>query len=364
MKKYDELKNPYTLQFSYIPPQFIERTMITNEIISNYIREVPTYRGLFITGVRGAGKTVIMGYIRNKIDEMEDWITVDLNPEGNLLDSLARSLYLLPEIRALFVKARIDFSVLGIGVHLENANLVASNEEDAIKLMLGVLKTCRKKVLVTIDEITYSADVAKFSHALSSYAGADYDIYLLMTGLYENIKAIKNQKSLTFLYRAKVLELESLNITAIYADYRKVFELDREKAEELAYSTKGYSLAFQALGYHCWNEFSRHGSDAGLDWDDIYQKLDITLSELAYEKIWSELSECDRKVLRALCTLLSKGETQAIRVEDIRREVDMTSDTFTTYRKRLMEAGVVDGSRYGHLSLRLPRFENFVSMQI
>ncbi len=364
MKKYDELKNPYTLQFSYIPPQFIERTMITNEIIGNYIREVPTYRGMFITGVRGSGKTVIMGYIRNKIGEMKDWITVDLNPEGNLLDSLARSLYLLPEIRALFVKARIDFSVLGIGVHLENADLVASNEEDATKLMLEVLKKHGKKVLVTIDEITYSTDVAKFSHALSSYAGADYDIFLLMTGLYENIRTIKNQKSLTFLYRAKVLELEGLNITAVYADYQKVFDLDREKAEELAFCTKGYSLAFQALGYHCWNEFSRRSDDSTQDWDDVYQKLDITLSELAYEKIWSELSECDRKVLRALCAIISRDNVNGVKVEDIRNEVDMTSDTFTTYRKRLMEAGIVDGSRYGYLSLRLPRFENFVLMQI
>ena len=32
--KFEEIKNPYTLQFSYIPPQFIERSIITNEIIN------------------------------------------------------------------------------------------------------------------------------------------------------------------------------------------------------------------------------------------------------------------------------------------------------------------------------------------
>ena len=42
--KFEEIKNPYTLQFSYIPPQFIERSIITNEIINNFIREVPTFR--------------------------------------------------------------------------------------------------------------------------------------------------------------------------------------------------------------------------------------------------------------------------------------------------------------------------------
>ncbi len=361
MKKFEEAKNPYTLQFSYIPPQFIERTLITNEIISNFVREVPTYRGMFITGVRGSGKTVMMGDIRNKIDARDEWITVDINPESNLLDSLARGLYLIPAIRALFVKAKLDFSVLGIGVHLENAELVASNEEDAIKLMLGVLKKAKKKVLVTIDEITYSEDVAKFSHAMSSYAGADYDIYVLMTGLSENIKAIKNKKSLTFLYRAKEKELDGLNITAICADYQKTLDVSREKAEEMAFNTKGYSLAFQALGYHCWSAFCTGAKQDDKLWDEIYQKLDITLSELAYEKIWSELSEGDKKVLRAISAISQKDNTPNVKVESIREMAEMSSNTFTTYRKRLMESGVVNGSQYGYMSLALPRFDKFIS---
>ena len=361
MKKFEEAKNPYTLQFSYIPPQFIERTLITNEIISNYVRDIPTYRGMFITGVRGSGKTVMMGDIRNKIDARDEWITVDINPESNLLDSLARGLYLIPAIKALFVRAKLDFSVLGIGVHVENAELVASNEEDAIKLMLGVLKKAKKKVLVTIDEITYSEDVAKFSHAMSSYAGADYDIYVLMTGLTENIKAIKNKKSLTFLYRAKEKELDGLNITAICADYQKTLDVSRERAEEMAFNTKGYSLAFQALGYHCWSAFCTGTKQDDKLWEEIYRKLDITLSELAYEKIWSELSEVDKKVLRAISAISQKDNTPNVKVESIREMVEMTSNTFTTYRKRLMESGVVNGSQYGYMSLALPRFDKFIS---
>lgn len=360
MSKYEEIKNPYTLQFSYIPPQFIERTMATNEIISNYIRDIPTYRGMFITGVRGSGKTVIMGDIRNKINALDEWITVDVNPESNLLDSLARGLYIIPEIKALFVKAKIDFSILGIGLHIENAELVASNEEDAIRMMLAVLKKAKKKVLVTIDEVTYGSDVARFSHALSTYAGLDYDIYVLMTGLVENIKAIKNQKSLTFLYRAKVKELESLNITAISADYQNVLEISREKADELAFCTRGYSLAFQALGYHYWNAICRSDSKDKIDSQKVYTELDITLSELAYEKIWDELSASDKKVLKALNSLAKKSGEKSVKVDEIKKFVGMTSNTFNTYRARLLDSGVVDGKQYGYLSFKLPRFENFI----
>lgn len=361
MSKFEFINNPYTLQFSYIPPQFIERTLITNEIISNYIREIPTYRGMFITGVRGSGKTVILGDIRNKIAARKEWITIDLNPESNLLDSLARNLYLIPEVKALFVKAKMDFSILGIGVHIENAELVASDEEDAVKMMLHVLKKAGKKVLVTIDEVTYGNDVARFSHALSSYASADYDIFVLMTGLTDNIKAIKNQKSLTFLYRAKVMELESLNITAIASDYQKVLGIEREEAEELAYMTKGYSLAFQALGYHYWDALCQTQNAKKVDKSSVYEKMDITLSELAYEKIWDELSAGDRKVLIALDELLAKENTNAIKVEDVRSAVNMKSSTFNTYRTRLLDSGVVDGKQYGYLSIKLPGFSRFMA---
>lgn len=362
MKQFKSINNPYTLQFSYIPPRFIERTAVTNEIIENFVRDTPTYRGMFISGVRGTGKTVMLGDIRNKISAIKNWIAVDINPESDLLDSLARALYLIPEMRALFLKAKIDVSIMGIGVHIEGAELVASNAEDALKMMLQVLKKSGKKLLVTIDEIVYSKEVARFSHALSSFANADYDIYVLMTGLKDNIKSIKNNKSLTFLYRAKVKELETLNVTAICRDYEETFGISREQAEKLAFETKGYSLAFQALGYHYWNALCNSKASA-VDDEKVFQELDVSLSELAYEKICEELSATDIKVLEAMSEIMESTGESVIKVESIRNVLDMTSDTFTTYRKRLVESGIVDNKVYGHMRMLLPRFEKFLNFR-
>ena len=358
MQSFNELDNPYTLRFSYIPPRLIERTVTIEEIISNYVRKIPTYSGIFLTGVRGCGKTVMLNEIRNRIDKAKDWITVDLNPESNLLDSLARGLYLIPELRALFIKAKIDLSIMGIGVNIEGAELIASNEEDALLLMLRILKKAGKKLFVTIDEVTYSKDVARFSHALSSYSGEGIEIYVLMTGLAENIRNIRNKKSLTFLYRAKVTELDTLNITAIQTDYQDTLKAERERAEELAYKTRGYSLAFQALGYIYWNELSKGGENTPVDMKKVDSELDKILSELAYDKIWDELSPTDKDVLKAMARL--KKDEEYIKVESIRQELDMSSDSFTKYRSRLLEAGVVEGSQYGYLRFKLPRFEDYV----
>lgn len=358
--KFDISKNPYTLQFSYIPPKLIERSLITSEIMENFLRDVPTYRGMFITGVRGSGKTVLMGNIRNRIGAMKDWITIDLNPESDMLESLARELYMIPQIKVLFVKAKMDFSVLGIGVHIENAELIASSAEDALKMMLRVLKKAGKKLLVTIDEVTYSKDMALFSHALSSYASADFDIYLLMTGLLENIKNIRNKKSLTFLYRAKVKELDNLNITAVAGDYQETLELSREEAEYLAYETKGYSLAFQALGHQLWDMLSKKGSYNKVDKSALMNALYSTLSELAYDKIWDELSATDKKVLMEIVKIISETDSGSVQVDEIKKRLNMPSDTFTKYRSRLIDAGILNGAEYGVLRIKLPQFDRYV----
>lgn len=73
-----------------------------------------------------------------------------------------------------------------------------------------------------------------------------------MTGLYENIYNLQNDKVLTFLYRAPKLILEPLNYTAIRKQYMDIFSLDIDAAGELASLTKGYPFAFQVLGYLYW----------------------------------------------------------------------------------------------------------------
>lgn len=355
----NENLNPYTLQFSFSPPQLIKRTIITEEIINNFTRPVPTYRGMFISGVRGSGKTVLLGNIRKEIDAMKDWVTVDLNPEDHLLEALARSLYMIPELKALFIKARLDFSVVGIGLHLEKADLIATNEEDAVTMMLKVLKKAGKKLLVTIDEVTYSKDVARFSHALSSYAGANLDIYLLMTSLTENINNIRNKKSLTFLYRAKVRELDKLNITAITGDYLKTLHIRREEAEELAYKTAGYSLAFQTVGYCYWRELCSGKNYSELNHNAILEEIDIILAELAYDKIWEEMSVNDQRILKSMAGI-EEQEGAGVKVESIRDDISMSSENFSTYRKRLIEDGVIEATQYGYLKFRLPGFGRYV----
>lgn len=350
-KRLNQADNPFTLQFSFIPPQYITRKALTEDIVNDLDRPVPTFRGHFLTGVRGTGKSVLMAEISNSINARKNWIVVDIpDPSANIVETLAHNLCRRPGLRALFTEARLDISILGIKLSVEKAAFIASNESDALDMMLGVLKKAGKKVLVTIDEVTYCKEIGSFSHALSSYARAGYDIYVIMTGLKENIKAIKNDKSLTFLYRAKEHELEPLNISSIVATYRKVFEIPGETAEKLGWLTKGYSFAFQVVGYIYWNALC---SSDTVSIDDLLPDIDQYLAEFAYDKIWSELAPTERKVVIAI------AKTPDGKTSDIRKLLGMDSGKFGVYRERLIDKGVADGKEYGHLNLKLPRFAEY-----
>jgi hypothetical protein len=179
----------------------------------------------------------------------------------------------------------------------------------------------------------------------------DYPIYLLMTGLYENISALQDDASLTFLYRAPKLLLEPLNYTAVQAQYMDIFQIDEAAAEEMTSLTKGYPFAFQVLGYLYWENRKEKTIS------EILPEYDQYLEEYVYSKIWSELSELDRKIMLEIAS----GKDN--RVKNIRDNLGMTSRLFSVYRDRLKRKGVLDTREYGKVSMSLPRMEEFVLRQ-
>lgn len=127
--------NPFTLSFWKKPLQYISRLTETNQILENFCAENPSNQIYMITGVRGSGKTVIMTSIASELRKMDNWIVVELNPARDLLQSLAAKIYSIPELHALFVNEKLDFSAFGLGISIENAAPV-TDIENALELML------------------------------------------------------------------------------------------------------------------------------------------------------------------------------------------------------------------------------------
>lgn len=345
------MNNPFTLSFGKKPLQYVSRISQPQKIVEEFSASEPSNQIYMITGVRGSGKTVMMTGIANELRKRDDWVVVELNPTRDLLQSLAAKLYGLPEMHAHFLQAKIDFSVLGIGVSIEHATPIA-DIENAVELMLSELQNKKKRLLISIDEVTNSEYMKVFVSAFQIFIRREYPLFLLMTGLYENIHNLQNDKSLTFLYRAPKMILEPLNYTAVRKQYMDIFQLTIETAGEMAGLTKGYPFAFQVLGYLYWEYRDNK------ELEDILPEYDQYLEEYVYSKIWSEASPKDQQILSEIAL---SGET---RVKNIREKVGMTSGQFSIYRERLKNKGILDTRTYGQISFALPRFAEFIQERL
>ena len=115
----------------------------------------------------------------------------------------------------------------------------------------------------------------------------------------------------------------------------------------LAKATKGYSFAFQPIGYYAW-EYPDH-------LDQALQNAKEYLFEFAYQKIWSELSANDRVVVQAIH---KSGSGEIARV---REKLNWTSNQFNPYRDRLLKSGVISSPQTGYVELALPWFGEYAA---
>lgn len=340
--------NPYTLVFGKEPAQMISRLSQASDIIDQFTRPHPSQQVYMITGVRGSGKTVFMSDIANRLSENSNWIVVELNPNRDLLNSLAARLANTRGLAKVFQSAKINLSFLGFGVEMSGADPI-TDIEVALERMLEALRKEGRRVLVSIDEASNSEAMRVFASSFQMLIRNDAPLYLLMTGLYENIYELQNEKNLTFLYRAPKVELKPLNLTSVASHYQSTFPISKEQAIEMARLTRGYPFAFQVLGYFTW--------EVGGNFDAILDDYRQYLEDYVYEKIWSSLSAGDRQAAHAIAA------SRSGKVSEVRTVLNMDSNHFTPYRTRLIRKGLLNGDRHGYLQFTLPLFEDYVKMK-
>lgn len=339
--------NPFQTTFGIEPSNYIKRIKESQKIISEFEQEIPSNYVYIITGLKGSGKTVLMSSIANHFMEKDDWIVVDPGPKDNIYENIAAEIYEAGKIKHLFIKKEFNFSFSGISLSISGDEPVSS-VNSIVKKMLDVLKKKNKKVLITIDEVDNSEQVKLFVQAYQSLIRLKYPVLLLMTGLYDNISKLQNDKSLTFLYRAPKVLLEPLNIKSIEISYKKYLNVDDELAHKLALLTKGYAYAYQVLGYLF---YENKANDID---EELLNEYDQYLAEYVYDKLFYELSSKEKEIL-----MLFK-DNNPISIKEICDLGNYDIKYFSVYRDRLIKKGIIVANSYGSIEFTLPRFYEYL----
>lgn len=337
--------NPFSLVFGKEPGQSIGRRDDESTIIETFTQEEPSQQAFMITGIRGSGKTVFMSAVSDYFAGQKDWICVELSTEQDMLQSLAAKLTSVNSLAKIFKSASINLSAFGIGFSV-SGTVPISDIETALSRMLESLKKKGKKILICVDEVVSNDHIKAFCSSFQILVRQKLPVYLLMTGLYENIESLQNTPNLTFLYRATRIVMNPLSQFGIADRYQRIFASTRENAVDMAAWTKGYSFAFQVLGYFTWE---KQGDFQGA-LEDSYRYL----CEYSYIKIFSGLSVKDRELALAI------AQSEQNRNKEIREKLGWEANMYNPYRMRLIRKGLIDGETYGKVFFTLPEFGRFV----
>lgn len=350
------MQNPFTTTFSKTPEYTYIATEKTVEILDNFNYENPSESVYKITGVRGSGKTVILSKIEEEFRKDEKvkagWLVFDLNPSRDMLVQIAAMLNKegfgkdATKGKSINISETVLGTGGGIGISSEKDNAFFDIGVE-IESMLQEAQKKHKRILIGIDEVSRTSEMVKFASEYGRWLRANYPVYFVCAGLYENIMEVSNVKNLTFFRHATTIKTEPLNTVRMSEMYRRHLNIDIAEAREMAKVTKGYAYAFQELGVLY---FKKSASET---LEDLIPALKSELFAYSYEKIWEELTEADRFLTRLLT------ENKEYKREEILKLMGSREGNYSMYRDRLLKRGIIE-TRQAYISITLPYFADYI----
>lgn len=305
---------------------------VADTIISNFCSPESEKYVYKITGLRGSGKSVEYSKVIRTLKEKKGWLVYPLSATGEAVSTLISRLSMEKFIARSYTDNDLFYS-----------------EEAILTRMVGIANGKGYNVLVGVDDIARTPEMIKLLSMIGSMILEGLQIYLVVTGLSDNIEDFSSEKNLTFFKRADAIEIGALNKYDITYMYEKLLEIDAGKAKEIEALTSGYAYAYQVLG----SLYFGKKKDESLD--DIIPEFERILFRDSYDLIWKSLTAGEKDVVRCIYKT-GDGKADAI------KSLMSNPSTYSVYRDRLIRKHLVDGDTRGYLKIKLPRFDRFIEL--
>lgn len=343
--------NPFHPTFGDIPQIYIDNQRRVAKLVDK-IKESDFARLIFITGIHGSGKTSFMTQVKQKLQEDQRCRCIDLVHDQSLLNSFISQLRGISQTKLQQLAGQLGLAS-SLRINFAKEILSANEAYNVIKPMMEKVKQNHQYVLVAIDEVDNSPVIRSFAQIFNELKRHNLPIFVLMTGLPDLVMDIQNEDKLTFLLRSEKEVMTPLENSDIIIAYQRVFHCTLEVAQAMAKNVKGYSYAFQLLGYCAYEEWEKSKAEFGeaqlAKAIDLYK---MKLFDNAYNKIFNDLSEMDQKYLIAV--LGNKA------LKEVAQKLHVNSSYASQYRRRALVRHLVRPATYGHVEYTLPFFKEFI----
>ena len=335
---------------------------IADEIINNFCDEESSKFVYKITGLRGSGKSVEYSKVIRTLKERKDWLVYTLSASGEAVSTLISKLSMEKFIDSKSSKTELTSTTTVEGNVLfakgnESINIKKAYQNDehyfSYEAMLSsMISQANKKgynILVGIDDISKTDEMVKLLSIIGSMILEGLKIYLIVTGLTENIEEFSSEKNLTFFKRADSKEIKALNKFDIKYMYEKLLNIESDEAKKLEEMTKGYAYAYQVLGSLY---FGKQDTETIKDIIPDYERI---LFRDSYELIWKSLTLGERDMVRSI---FKSENGKADKIKSIMNN----PSNYSMYRHRLINKHIVNADTRGYLTINLPYFDKYIEI--
>ena len=373
--KNETLDNPikkkpiFQPSFGNRPEQLIGRNDILDQLTSD-LQSYPgsAERATLIVGQRGMGKTALLIELAERAKN-HDFITARVTCGETMLDNLIE---MLQRAGAGFIRDQKS-PIKGFNAGALGFSFGLTFTEDAqrsfgfrvkLEMICERLAQAGKHVLVLVDEVDPSVpQMRELATTYQELAGNEEDISIVMAGLPSAISETLNYKTLTFLNRAQRISLGLISVSEVEDYYHSAFERAGIKAspdivKQAAAHTDGFPYLIQLIGYHL-TKLSESGKPVD---EGVLRRAEALASNEVDHKVFqamlNPLSELDLVFLKTMAQ-----DDGISNVADIEARTGFSHGTVQTYRRRLLDAGVVYSPRRGTLAMVMPQLADYIRRQ-
>ena len=393
----DRAKNPFSPGAGTPPPELAGRSAILEDamVALERVKNGRSEKSMILVGLRGVGKTVLLGEIQRLAEIKNFKVTLIEAHESRqkkslpelLVPHLRRVLFELDRGDMMSEKARRALRVFksfisalklkagdlefSIDIDAETGEADSGDlEVDLTALFVAIGEAAKDRntaVAIIIDELQYvdEKELSALIMAMHRISQKSLPVILIGAGLPQLVGRAGNSKSYAerlFSYPIVDALKKEDAIDALQLPVKELgVHFSAQALDDIYTITKGYPYFLQEWGYHAWNTAANNSSIITADDVKKANSLAITNLDTNFFRVrFDRLIPSEKKYVRALAEFGGKPQ----RSGDIANKLGKAVEQVAPLRAQLISKGMIYSPAHGDIAFTVPLFEEFLIREI
>ncbi|MDJ0961338.1 MAG: ATP-binding protein [Acidimicrobiia bacterium] len=375
VERYDPIANPYAPGAGTPPPALVGRDDIIDDasIALQRWKAARTSQHLLVTGLRGVGKTVLLGKLA-ALGEHAGYRVIRVEALGGddtLRSFLRQARRIVEELdggarvgRALRSIESVSLTVVGTGVAVERQATTPDREalSDVVTDVVAAAADDGLGIMIALDEAQMldHHDIRRLLAGAHRCGQDGLPLYAVLAGLPNLVGDVA--KAATYAERMfTVADLGPLTpdqvVEAVVTPAEEIgVSWTPDASEAIVDLSDGFPFFVQTWAYHTWNA----AIDDPISAADVERAAPNANHALDSSFFAARIARIPASEVAYVQALASLGPGPH-RSGDVAAAADKTTPQVAAFRDRLIDEGVIYAPRYGWVEFAIPHFDRYVA---